>query len=115
MAALPSISRDNAEGPRWDDVHEYLAYLQHEWGHKLRLQVSTESNFSNRTGFRVELWADGIPVLLASVGIGRNYAAGARTMAGAAYQACLIGHETLELATFIKVTRRPSRRRQRKP
>lgn len=113
MAAPTSISRDRVDGPSWDDVRDYVAYIEHLSNRRVQLLIKPEKNYSNRWGFRVELWLDGLPIALASVGIGRNYAAGARTMAGAAYQACLRGEEALELAANVKVAVRAPRKSKR--
>lgn len=106
VAAPSSISRDAEQGPTWDDVREYIAYLEGISQCGIQLRLRSQAYPCNPFGFRVELWMDGFPNRLASVGIGRNYAAGARTMAGAAYQACLVGHETLEQITDAEIATR---------
>jgi len=113
VAAPDRISRDGTSGPDWDDVREYIAYLEGISHRGVRLLIKPEENLSNRWGYRVELWLDGLPVALASIGIGRGYAAGARTMAGASYQACLRGQEALELAADVKIIVRRARQRKR--
>jgi len=104
---------NSTSGPDWYDVREYLDYLQLFSNRGVQLLIKPATGYSNRGGLRVELWLDGIPIPLASQGVGGGYAAGSKTMAGAAYVACLKGHEALDLAQAIAVNVRSPRKRRK--
>lgn len=106
---------DSVHGPDWTDVREYLDYLELLSNRGVRLVLKPATGYSNRGGFRVELWLDGLPVVLGSCGFGRGYAGSAKTMAGAAYVACLKGDEALELAKAVAVAVRSPRKRRKAP
>jgi len=104
---------NSTSGPDWHDVREYLRDIEMLSQRRVYLRLKLEENYSNRNGFRIELWLDGLPIVLASQGVGRDYAGGSKTMAGAAYVACLKGLEALDLAKAVAVTVRSPRKRRK--
>lgn len=115
MPASKHDDGNSTHGPGWDDVYEYLDHLSNLCGHRVRLVIEPKAGFSKSRYFRIELWADGLPIVLGEGSFGRSYAPGSRTMAGAAYKACLRGEEALLAAAHIAHSlRKPRARRKTK-
>lgn len=113
MPASKHDDGDSTHGPGWDDVYEYLDYLAGLSGRRVRLVIEQETSLSKSRYFRVNLWSDGLPIVLGEGSFGRSYIGGARTMAGAAYRACLRAEEALLNAADIENALRAPRRRRK--
>lgn len=103
---------NSTAGPGWNDVRQYLAYLAGQCNRRVRLVVEPETDLSSSSEYRVELWMDGIPVLLGEARFGANDGYGSRTMAGAAYRACIKGEESLARVADIAITGTSPRNRR---
>lgn len=82
-------------GPTWDDVFVYLTYLSGLGNGHVRLLTIPSRSLGYCGYFRVEVRLDGLPDALGEASFGGDYSPGARTMAGAAYRACMAAEETL--------------------
>lgn len=113
MPATTDDDSNGAQGPTWDDVYLYLAYLADRWDGRVRLDVEPKVVFRHRRFFRVILRMDGLPDILGEGSFGAGNAFSSRTMAGAAYRACIKGEETLESIASAKVLAVAPRKRRK--
>lgn len=115
MSATRDYDSNGAQGPTWDDVYVYLAYLSGLGNGRVFLRLGPEMSVGSCGYYRIELWMDGLPHVLGEGGFGEHYAPGSRTMAGAAFAACIKGEETLVGAqNFTEPAMAPRKRRKTK-
>ena len=91
----PNDGPNPSNGPDWHDVREFLTHIEAVSNSRVQLCIRTQAIDRRRGRLVVELYMDTLRYPLAVVGVGSTDTYGARTVAGAAYQACLIWLQTM--------------------
>lgn len=83
-------------GPDWYDINVLLVGLERTSGRRLRLEMQPVTGVAGRWGFRVYIRVVGCETILGESGFGPAYPSGARSLAGAAYNAIYRSTDQLE-------------------